>query len=466
MADGPTNYLDASSGPTSVAGADIAAIPSATPAAIRGKGRVRNFWALQDQVLISGTNFLTMVWVARGLDVSAFGEFTLVFSGLLFANMYQTALMTQPHNVLGTSRSGRAYARFTTDTFIIQLLLALGQGVLALAAAWFAFQRGWHCAPLLLALAPSIAAWQLQEFVRRVLYTEGRTAAAFLNDLISYGGQSAAIFVLLWLHRLTGPSALYALAATSAAAAMLGVWQVHRSFSPSFHLAAAARECWQFGKWLAAAETLTWLSSLQMYFYLAAVILGPWASGELKGAQILFGPTRVFSFFLCTVLPIQFTQKLLAGGDRALDRQFRQVILLALPPLAGYCGLVALFAAPLLHLTYGKSYTGNPHVLALYSVVAFLNYLQLVVAAALTAKHMTRQIFLGSAVGAAIALVVSYPLILWLGIDGALAAMILTSTIVTVYLWRQYRREITGDLPLVAGMDESESALLQEHAAA
>jgi O-antigen/teichoic acid export membrane protein len=204
-----------------------------------------------------------------------------------------------------------------------------------------------------------------------------------------------------------------------------------------------------------------------MYLYLAALILGPWASGELKGAQILFGPTRVFSFFLCTVLPIQFTQKLLAGGDRALDRQFRQVILLALPPLAGYCGLVALFAAPLLRVTYGKTYTGNPHVLALYSVVAFLNYLQLVVAAALTAKHMTRTIFIASAIGAAIALVVSYPLILALGINGALIAMILTSAIVTVFLWQQYRREISSrDLPAPVVIGGSASTGIQEHAAA
>ena len=43
--------------------------------------------------------------------------------------------------------------------------------------------------PMLMAIVPSIVAWQLQEFVRRVMYTEGRFAAAFWNDVVSYGGQ-------------------------------------------------------------------------------------------------------------------------------------------------------------------------------------------------------------------------------------------------------------------------------------
>src|SRR5690348_16921655 len=79
----------------------------------------RSFWALADQVLISATNFVTMILVARGLTKHAFGEFSLVYSGLLFANLLQTGLITQPHNVLGATRFGRAqrdYVRYTAST--------------------------------------------------------------------------------------------------------------------------------------------------------------------------------------------------------------------------------------------------------------------------------------------------------------------------------------------------------------
>ena len=55
-------------------------------------------WAVADQLLISATNFATMVLLARGLSQEAFGSFTLIYSVLLFANSLQSGLITKPHN--------------------------------------------------------------------------------------------------------------------------------------------------------------------------------------------------------------------------------------------------------------------------------------------------------------------------------------------------------------------------------
>ena len=85
--------------------------------------------------------------------------------------------------------------------------------------------------PLLVALVPVILTWQLQEFVRRVLYTEARFAAAFINDMVSYGMQMVLVTLLLWKDGLLGgaggqtadamgdaPKIMYCLAITSGAA--------------------------------------------------------------------------------------------------------------------------------------------------------------------------------------------------------------------------------------------------------
>src|SRR5438105_13187058 len=86
----------------------------------------RSYWGLADQLLISFTNFVTMILVAKGLhDKAAFGTFTLVYSALLFANILQFALVTQPHNVIGAARQGEDYCLYTTATAFVQILLAL-----------------------------------------------------------------------------------------------------------------------------------------------------------------------------------------------------------------------------------------------------------------------------------------------------------------------------------------------------
>ena len=145
-------------------------------------------WAVADQLLISAANFATMVLLARGLSQEDFGSFTLLYLVLLFANSLQSGLITQPHNILGVTRHGGDYICYTTSTAVSQLFLGAVAALAALAAWAVARYAAWRVAPLLLTLAPSIVFWQLQEFVRRILYTERRPAAAFVNDSISYGG--------------------------------------------------------------------------------------------------------------------------------------------------------------------------------------------------------------------------------------------------------------------------------------
>jgi O-antigen/teichoic acid export membrane protein len=406
----------------------------------------RNIWALGDQALISGTNFVTTILVARGLDSrQEFGYFSNVYSALLFANILQTALITQPHNVLGTSRftSDRAgYVRYTSTIGYAQLLLAALLSMLALLLLPTSRFLGWQVeTSLLLALVPSIAAWQLQEFVRRVLYSEQRTGAALINDIISYGGQTIGIALLFWQQQLSATRAMYVLAITSAAAAAFGLFQLRGSIMGRIDPHAWA-ENWNFGKWLVGSELLSWLSSIQMYMYIAAALVGAAASGELRAVQTLYGPARVISFFLATVLPIQFAHVLSSSGPRAMHRQLMSITMKVLPVMAVYCLMMALFAGPLLGL-FGRAFTGQHGILELYSLVAFLTYAQMMVAAALTAKRRTRYIFMGSVWGAAIALLIGTMMIKLLGVYGALVGMLLTAATVCTLYWKAYRSTIS-----------------------
>lgn len=394
----------------------------------------RNLWGLADQLLISFTNFVTMILVARGLESrAAFGTFTLVYSALLFANIIQFALVTQPHNVIGATRHGEDYRLYTATTGLVQLLLAMTLGAIATIVATGATFAHASFASELIALVPSIVAWQLQEFIRRVLYTEGRMNSAFINDLISYGGQTLIIGVLWWQKHLTGALALWALAITSGVACVVGVWQIRQSLVWRVSRD-AVRDNWHFGKWLLGSEILNWASSLQMYLYLAAIILGTAASGTLRAAQILFGPARVFSFVLQSLLPIRFARALANEGEGSLMPQIRRAVLLVLVLLGPYCLLLAVIPRFILSKVFEPAYAEQPLVLSLYSIEAMLNYLALIVVAALSAKRMTREIFYGSVWSAALAVVLSWPLIRLIGVGGAVACMMVSTVVMSLFL--------------------------------
>src|SRR5260221_1136532 len=181
--------------------------------AIRGRAEL---WGLLDQGLVSSVNFLAIILLARTLVPTEFGYFILAFTILQSAGTLQAALITRPHNVLGAIRSGREYANYSTTAVATQVGFTAALAVLAAIAAGLAYAAGFSRALLFLALVPALVGWQLQELGRRMLYTEGRFAAAFANDLVSYGGQAAALIVLWQLDFLTGARALLTLAATFA----------------------------------------------------------------------------------------------------------------------------------------------------------------------------------------------------------------------------------------------------------
>jgi O-antigen/teichoic acid export membrane protein len=217
------------------------------------------------------------------------------------------------------------------------------------------------------------------------------------------------------------------------------LWQIRGSLAPAAAFGAWA-DNWQFGRWLAGAEILTWCSSLHMYLYLAAELLGTAATGDLKAAQILFGPMRVFAYFLGTVLPIRFARTLAEAGDEAMRGRVKSVLVRMLPPLMAYCIAVAVLARPIMRVTFGPQYVGASTVLALYSGYAFLSYTQMIFAAALAAKKVTRYTFFGSACGAIVALGAALALIPAFGVNGILLAMIISTAVVTALYAFAYAR--------------------------
>jgi O-antigen/teichoic acid export membrane protein len=287
------------------------------------------FWGLADQAVGSLGSFVTMLLVARILGPAEFGGFALALSVLYFLNTLQVGLITRPHNVIGVTKEGEAYRRYTTSTALAQILFTVSGALLVGAAAIGAGFIHAGAATLLVALVPAIVTWQLQEFVRRVFYTEDRLADAFANDLINYAAQIALVLALADLGLLTGATALAAIAASSALALVLGAFKLRSSIVVALE-PGAQRENWRFGKWVGAAEAAHWASTT-VYLYIAAALLGTAAAGAIRAAQVLMGPLRIVLMFLHSFLPIRFARWRARGGRDAVHREARSAYAVTVP---------------------------------------------------------------------------------------------------------------------------------------
>ena len=381
----------------------------------------RQVYGLADQTVVSGSNFVVLIVVGRTLAPIDFGYFVLAFTLLQSAGAVQSALITRPHNDLGATRRGEDYRRYTTASALLQIVYAFGWSLLLLAIAAVTGLSGSPSSTTFLVAAPVAIAWQLQEFFRRILYTEGRLHVALLDDVLSYGAQAG---ILVWLGldgTLTAARALVVVGATSLVAALAVVPVLRHSLGGDLSRD-ALRANWQFGRWLGAAEVVYWLAS-QSYIYVGGLVVGPVVSASLKAAQTLLGPVSVFLAFFVSYLPTSFAR---AHERGELAQRMRTAFTRTVPPTVVYAIGAIVFAPTLLRHVYGAEYAHDATVVRLFAIYYVILSVSDVFVAALAARGHTRRIFTGHALGAAISLAVGWILLLHWHAAGGAAGMILS----------------------------------------
>ncbi|HET7037781.1 MAG TPA: polysaccharide biosynthesis C-terminal domain-containing protein [Thermomicrobiaceae bacterium] len=392
------------------------------------RNRLSGSFALTDQALISGFNFLFTVLLARAFSSATFGTFAVGYVTLLLANSVQAALVTQPHNVIGPGLKTDEYRVYTSSVLVGQLLLGATLGALVLGAGLILS----HLAPISLAFAAALAlavvAWQTQEFVRRVLYTESRFAAALGNDLVSYGGQLALVAVL-WRAGLLSPvTVMLGIAASSTAAAVLGIAQVKGSLLRRFPWFAAFPENWNLGKWQVGEQIGYWIAS-QSYIYLAALLSGREAAGTMRAVLVLLGPLTVIIAYLGTTLPIRLATARHHGAETP-DRQLRASVAWTAPLVLLYCVLVSVFATPLLVRVLGSEYRSAAALVPLFALYYAVTYGTVVFSSALRSMRRTREIFRSYVYGALFTGAAGWVFVTRWGASGAVLGMAATTTII------------------------------------
>ena len=275
-----------------------------------GKG----FWALLDQGLFAGSNFLVSLLLARWLEPAAYGAFTAAYSVFLLVGTLHTALWTEPMLVYGSGRFLEVFGayqrvligyhwRFGVVTGLVFLLAAAGFGALGQREMGLSFLGLAFAAPMVLYL------W----LMRRGAYVllEPRLAV--------YGGASylvlylGAAFVLLKVGFLNEATAFLGMALSAfLAAALIHLWLkagddrvVDRKQIRYLH--------WDYGRWALLAGALSWVPG-NIYYLVLPAFHGLEAAAQLKAVMNLLMPILHFNSALGQLLVPGMVRSKATGG--------------------------------------------------------------------------------------------------------------------------------------------------------
>ncbi|HEY7680175.1 MAG TPA: lipopolysaccharide biosynthesis protein [Terriglobia bacterium] len=404
----------------------------------------RGAWGLADQALLSLGTFVTLALIARANTLEEFGLFSLAFAFINLEMAVSASVFSEPFAVISAFYDRSRYSALVSSTYLMHLALGL---LVALAIAIFALvdvALGWGHAELIILVAPAMLAWQLQDFTRQPLYVEGRVTAAFLNDVVSYGGQIGSVGLASYFGVLSGSWALGIVALSSGAAVIIGLLQLRRSISTTVswqEVMEFRKEIWAFGRWVLGGTFLTSVSFYLQPFILAAFRGAP-AAGELRAMMTLMGPGRIIIRGMSTAFTPMAAAAVKDEGKRGLDSLVMKIFQLAVPMMGTYCVLVSVRPSALVSFLFGEEYARSASwLLPLVALAFFAQMIVIPWDVGLRALRVTNPVFRAGVQTFVAFWCFGVPAMYFLGLLGAGLVAIGVPTIVGFELWRNYRKQ-------------------------
>jgi O-antigen/teichoic acid export membrane protein len=402
-------------------------------------------WGAADQAVLSISNFVTLILVARAVGPKEFGAYSLALTLVLFAMSIQAALLNKPYVVLSAARKSEAEAReYVTSVLWGQVLFALAANAIALPIAYLAYVHGrTEDAALLLVAGVVVFAWGLQEYIRQVLYVERRMRDAVINDVISYFGQLFLVVVAWQAGVLTPVLAFGLIALTSAVATVYGLAQIRGSVQPRLSWRAFRQdgvENWRFGRWIIGAALLTGTVDLA-YTWLVAGFVSIAAAGALRAVTAVMGPTHILLKTMDSTLTPVAARTAQRDGVTGIKRLVFRVFVITGVPMLGWCLFVSVSSGRLLDFLYGPEYAPYAWLLPLGALSYAISWSNRIVGTALIARQVPQALFHSQVAQSVffwtVGLVATYEF----GLKGAAVTMVGAAAVQALVLIRAYRSD-------------------------
>ncbi len=383
---------------TSAAAAIAAPAPPADSSALTRWLR-RDGFAILDQALFYGANFVANVLLARWLGPSAYGAFAVGLSIFYLAGALHTAVLTEPMMVFG----GRKYAG--DFQWYVGLLLkyhwpVAGIGAVAIAAGAFLIQR-------IGSPAMANALWGVAAATPFILYAWFVRPACYVRRVAQWAALGSGVYAIVVLgiiaelehaHALTPLTGFGAMGAAS----LIGALATTLLLGPHWRETASERAArrgvfadhWAYGSWNAIATVAQWSSS-QILIVLTPIFLNLEAAAAIGVMSVLMRP--LFPV-IRSITPLMLPRVTSEIGVAGRMRDLRRYVLGWL----GVCGggallyglAVTIFYEPIARHFFGGKYHGYASLVLLFGLAYAASAAVQVMSVVIRAAGQTRLIAL------------------------------------------------------------------------
>jgi O-antigen/teichoic acid export membrane protein/thymidylate kinase len=389
--------------------------------------------AIADQGLISGSNFVLSILLARYLGADQYGAYALAFSTFVLLSLIHQALVLEPLSVFGPS----VYRNSLRQYLGLMIWLQLGMGaIFVIAASSVALLSSFLREPSHLAMAFAGMAFAapcvlLLWFARRAFYLQLLPGQA----LIGAFAYSALLWFGIWAlgrGKLLSPFAAFLVMGSCALlTSILLLIRLQPTVGVTgtaawLALKEVSERHWRYGFWALVSGLLFWIP-WNIFYPLVSRFSGLAEAGTLRALLNLTLPiTSAYSAF--SMLFLSHTARLgHEGGWESVKAQAWRIAGLYALGSGSYWLLVCLFRSQLIHFLYADQYSQVVPlvpVLAISSILSGATLGPTIAIRAMRSPATVSLVYFGASV---VALLVGIPACRAWGLRGAILAILLSS---------------------------------------
>lgn len=412
-----------------------------------GKGSL----AVLDQGLISGSNFLIGILLARWLVPEQYGAYALAFSIFLFVSGFHNALLLEPMSVFGPASYGKCLDAYLGKLLRLHFVLAFFLAGLVVACIivlhYFTPDRGL-----------TSALWGVSFAIPLILFFWLCRRAAYINLApgLAARGASAYCFVLIcllllikragWLSGFTA-FLIQSLAATAAAILLLPSLRSKLNSQSGPSSSEVVSQHWRYGRWAVATQFVYWLSG-NAYYVLVAAFLRMQDVAALRALQNFTLPFAQFLSAVSLLLLPWASARFAEEGPVGFQRRIRQVTLLFTAMASAYYAVLWLFGGRIMAILYGGRYTDFAYLLPLVAAPVVVLAVSQGSTIAVQAMEAPAEVFLAYSVSGTLTILAGMALARYWGLEGALIGILTSSLGFCIVITWRCRKRLGGELSI------------------
>jgi O-antigen/teichoic acid export membrane protein len=327
----------------------------------------RGFIVVLDQGVVSITNLVSSVIIARGCSKEEFGLYTLGFVIILILVDLQGALIMSPYTIYSPRFDAKRQRQYAGNALIHHFMLS-SFSIFMLSISGIISKKGTGpqgLSDIVFIISIFIPFILLKEYIRRYLLAHLRFKIVAYIDVLIFIAQISGLILLNSQELLSAKRAFLIIGLASACPSLIFLIFEREKFSPNLkYLLKDLTKNWSFGKWIFSTG-IVYLLTRHIYPWLLAFFHGTIATGTFAAYLGISNAANPALIGIRNFLEPKASHTYASRGHEELVFILRKTTYLIALILIIFCVFLFVFGGKAVAIIFGAKYSGGGLVVSI-----------------------------------------------------------------------------------------------------